>query len=368
MLFSTILSDSETKQISKIENKLRLNLSDHAFSVLVYDREVFCGTELSSDSIPSAFFNSIFSLFKDEAASSVWAAVCAKRRELNAVLIDVPCRESAVSRLLTHYESELVEALKGRLKDKGNAFLMRVNTDNMKYLVSDEGAAEEGYYNDSVSKYFKAVIEEYCQQPYVKRERIFFREICTEANRAKEDSRILKLTLRKTGREIKNIRYMKPLGIYQDSENMYNYLIGMILSDKTGTWEPGSIRLSNIVKADCLEKHKGVTKDERKLLEETMRRCGVQFMSGSNDSEHIVVELDEQGRRMYKSMLHLRPNFIHKERSPENPNCVRYTFDCPFFQARAYFFKFGFNARIISPQSLADQFHRMYCSAAKRYE
>ena len=56
MLFSTVCFPEE---IEDVENKLRLNLSDHAFSVLNHDIDVFGIGEPNDSRIPSAFVNGI---------------------------------------------------------------------------------------------------------------------------------------------------------------------------------------------------------------------------------------------------------------------------------------------------------------------
>ncbi len=64
---------------------------------------------------------------------------------------------------------------------------------------------------------------------------------------------------------------------------------------------------------------------------------------------------------MYRSMLHLRPQYLKK-----TDNRI-YEFNCSIHQAHNYFFKFGEDAIILEPKSLASSFADKYQRAAKSY-
>lgn len=80
-----------------------------------------------------------------------------------------------------------------------------------------------------------------------------------------------------------------------------------------------------------------------------------------DETEKIVVKLDEQGRRMFQSRLYLRPTPVSIENGDE------YRFDCTPSQIEFYFFKFGAHAEIIHPQNLRKKFSEMYTDACALY-
>ena len=251
MLFSTVNFPDE---IEDVENKLRLNLSDYAFSVLNHDMEAFRLGETDSKRIPSAIINQIFSCCKDTATSSIALSANAKKEELAVILNGLESSDKAVDRMVEVYVKELIATASDRLKMRGNPFSIRVDNRNLEYIRSDEGQAEGFYYNDRVGLYFKAIIEEYCQFPYVTREKIFFRDILNEITRAMDEVKIVKLKLQSqrtsSDREQSNIIYMRPLCVEDDSEHMYNYLAGMAAPTQGGPWKPQSIRLTSIQRAE----------------------------------------------------------------------------------------------------------------------
>lgn len=362
MLFSTVYFPEE---IEDVENKLRLNLSDHAFSVLNYDIEAFGIGDANDSRIPSSFINDVFFCFKDAATSSISLAISARREELLSVLAGLPGCNQAVEKMLAVYKNQLFEDAKSRLKDREKPFSIRVDSRNLEYLRSDEGQSESTYYNDRVGLYVKAVIEEYCQQPYVIREQFFYRDNWNEMIRAIDEMKVIKIKLlskkSSRGRTQDNTIYMQPVCIEDDSEHMYNYLAGMIGSSQGGPWKTGAVRLSNVKTAECQKKSGRLSADERKAVRLEIKKRGIQYLSDNEDPIRVVVQFTPYGEKLYHQILHLRPTCKKK-------NGLIYEFECPQYQADTYFFKFGHNAKILEPQSLADSFKRKYQSAAKQYD
>lgn len=362
MLFSTVYFPEE---IEDVENKLRLNLSDHAFSVLNYDMEAFGIGDANDSRIPSSFINHVFFSFKDEAASSIALVLRAKEEELLGVWAGLPGCSQAVEKQLAIYETQLLGDARRRLADRKKPFSIRADIRNLEYLRSDEGQAEGAYYNDRVGLYVKAVIEEYCQQPYAARERVFYRGIWNEVIRAVDERNVVKIKLRSRknsqGRAQDNTLYMAPVCIEEDSEHMYNYLAGMIGPSQAGPWKTGAVRLSNVKTAECQKKSVHLSADEIKAVRSEIKKRGIQYLSDSEDPIRVVVQFTPYGEKLYRQILHLRPACKKK-------TDLIYEFECPLYQADTYFFKFGHNAKILEPQFLADRFKRKYLSAARQYE
>lgn len=362
MLFSRIIIPED---IADVENKLRLNLSKHAFYVLNYDIEAFRAGEVNDNRISSSMINRIFSCYKDAAASSVSLAIRTRYEEIIAALKDIPESDQATEKLVAIYRQELLEYLQKRLEDCGRPFSIRVDAANLEYLRSEEGYAESIYYDDRVGRYLKAVIEEYCEQPYAVRERIYYRDNLNAAIRAIKEEKVLKLRLHSKSnvkaRAQNNILYMKPVCIEEDSEHLYTYIAGMIGHSQGGPWEPGAVRLTSIKTAECQEKSGFLSSDDQKYIRSEIKNRGIQYLSANSGITNITVMFTEEGEKLYKRIMHLRPQYTAK-------TGLKYEFQCTLAQAENYFFKFGHNVKILEPQTLADKFVRRYESALKQYK
>jgi hypothetical protein len=71
-----------------------------------------------------------------------------------------------------------------------------------------------------------------------------------------------------------------------------------------------------------------------------------------------------EGWNSFRRWLHLRPAPSHIQ---EENGTYLITFHCSIFQARAYFFKFGAEAEILSPLSLRREFAKDYQRAGTVY-
>lgn len=358
MLFSTV---AFPEYIEDVENKLRLNLSDYAFYVLNSDIEGFGQGDTKKNRIESHIINQIFFNFKDIATSSVSLIIESKREELKSILIDCSDIDEAIEKLLVVYKEQLLANVEELLKERGNPFSIRLNTENLEYLRSVEGQSEQYYYKDRVGLYVKAVIEEYCRQPYSVREQIFYRDNCNAIIRSIEDSTIVKLKLYSMFGNQNNILYMSPLYIKKDNEHMYNYIAGMISSNRGGPWKPGSVRLSSVKTAEYQKKPSYLSENEKRLINKEIQKRGIQYLSAEGNVERIVIQFTQEGEKMYRNILHLRPQYSHKDG-------LRYEFYCTIRHAANYFFKFGDNIKVLEPSYLADSFKCQYQSAAKQYE
>lgn len=356
---------------TRIENKQRMNLSEHAMAILLNDIEVFQPNTSDSDSkeiISSAAINRIIQHFRGEARSSIAQAVQNERIRLQSILKDIEStqtRSPALEAVLHDFESRLIEEMKKRCRQKGCEIYFRIRKENLAYLVSEEGQAEGPAYNDKIGLYFKAILEEYCEQAYAKRERIYFKDHLDEIQLAIDYKKLLKVTLKtknlRTGSAKNNIMYVKPHSVKQDSERLYNYLVGMMSSCREGPWQIGSIRLTSILKCDHQMHPMTLTSDTRAEIDEEIKRKGVQFLSDNQSAQRIVVRFTPKGERLYRSMLHLRPQYLKKT------DDRIYEFHCSIHQAHNYFFKFGEDAIVLEPKSLASSFADKYQRAVRSY-
>lgn len=372
MLFQ-YLKEDYARQLAdpsfRVENKVRLNLSDRAYAVLLDDMDAFRAerpSERKKAEVPSYVINRIFRCFRERAGSSVALALNNKKIELETLLASVQpddTRKNAIQLLLDDYQEYLKKDVARRGK-KGKALSFRLDKDSMEYL-SDEGQKESGFYDDNVGRYVKAVIEEYSELSYVERERVWYKNFLDMIALAVVKKKTFKLVLhsvsRSEGAGKNNVVYLKPLGYRQDSELLYNYIVGMTASSADGPWSAGALRLTSVKDCKCLEQAAFISEADEKQLEEAIEKNGVQYLSDTHTTQKIVVAFTSRGERLYRQLRHLRPMYTAKL-SP-----LTYAFDCTLFQAETYFFKFGQDAKIIEPESLAEKFCQRYYAAAATY-
>ena len=346
--------------IERIENKQRISLSSHAYSTLLHDLDVFQPLGIKQGELSSEFLNQIFQNYQSIAESSIAESLHRKRDHLLSLLSGMPEtseKNEAINLLINEYADKLEQNRTRRVKDKDVSLLFRVSKDNLRFLLSDEGQQEAPFYRDDIGGYFKALLEEYCERPFIIREQIYNRNSVDEINMAIDSGLLLKITTRK-----QNISYMKPLALEQDTEQLYSYLVGLMSTNREGPWEIGSIRLSSISNCKRQERSGFLNAGDKKEIRKAIKQTGIQYISGHDSFQRIIVELTPEGERMYRSILHLRPHYARKIAQHT------YEFHCSIKQAENYFYKFGHNARVIEPQFLADKFLRMYRNAAKKYE
>ena len=181
--------------------------------------------------------------------------------------------------------------------------------------------------------------------------------------KAIDDQCQIKLTIKnKKGTSQKSYIYVKPYLQCQDSENLYNYLVGYIRNNDDSPWTIGAIRISSIADCSILKVNAFISASDKKKLEKHMQTHGVEYISSSEDSQKIVVQFTPAGEKLYRRLLHLRP--LYKKKL----NDMIYEFHCTQWQALNYFFKFGRDVKILEPEKLAKSFRKRYQSAADQYK
>ena len=357
----------------EVKTRQRINLSDHACSILLQDMDAFyhqLNIEPGSGVIDSAVINHIIGNFQGDADASVFLSCKKKREQLDVLLsgLEKSLRQQAIAPLIEEHRKTIEEQIHRDLSRKGTSFAIRINKENLLNLGRETfpdwnenlKKPAAGLYRDRVGSYLKALIEEYARKSYIEREAIFCKQNLQTIQEAIQDGRMLQTTTRN-----KHLLYVKPHSIQGDSEQQYHYLSGYLFDNKEGTWNPGSVRLSLITDCTTLPQPGSLSAEEAADLQAAIQKKGIQFLSNAPDSERpqkIVVRFTREGRKMYHQMLHLRPMYDGV------PNGLEYTFMTTLRQAEYYFFKFGHNVKILEPEVLADKFRRRYESAAKHYK
>ena len=276
------------------------------------------------------------------------------------------------------YKEELKKLAFSYPKGEGRKF--RINKENLD-IIGELYEAED--YCSNLGKYLKAIYEEYSSLPRFEREQIFFSEAFSKTNQAIYQQNKLKVTLLSQytpdgTKQVARKFYISPYKIVQDKTNTYNYIIGVseeikeaIIKDENGedrkTHEttakiPACFRLSRIDKIDIqVSMGAHISQENAKLLDNMLIKNTAMFMT--SNTIKIKVKFTDVGLESFNRHIYLRPQFY--EIDPLDNHI--YIFDCTETQAINYFFKFGQDAIILEPQSLANTFKTKYEKALNSY-
>ena len=341
------------------ENKLRIPLSAYAAQIIDNDCKNFYKKR-------TTLINLIILNFHLEASCSISLKLKNFESDLSKCLgeKDQKRNEDIISKILSEMAKKLSEDYTVHKESDVN-WQITLNKKVKELLTLDPHSSEEKYYKNRPGRYVKALLEEYALQPYHIREKIVYKQTLEVIKNAIEDQNILHI-INLNG----NHFYIKPYIQMTDPLSMYHYLIGYnamppsFNADKT-TIPPAkviSFRLSRITNIEPQPFPSGeITASEKNQILKELNEKGVQFVSG--DTTSIKVWLSDLGIVMYNTRLHLRPSAIVDESDDHI-----YYFECTETQILYYFFSFGSEAKILSPDSLVGKFRSQYANALALYQ
>ena len=352
------------------EHKQSINLSPYACAILREDMTMFCPGQTFN-----GFINDILERYSDDADASFHAAQERQRSHVRRVLDqdaslpeerDRSQLEEFVRLLDREIEATLLE--KRRTYDRGRTIIFRLNNRNCRHFFPMDGSAfpDVEYYDGYYSRYFKAVIEEYCQQTRFRREEIYFRSYIETIRQAADTSRILRVTIDSPysdpGIDCWDVR---PYALLPDESHLYHYLVGKSVragglkrDEKTA-----SIRLSRIRSIHMSDRRTGrsgvLTSAEKKEIKKKISNNAVPFLIG--DECDVVVRFTGHGRQLFHNTLFMRPFLSNIDSEGD------YHFHCTEMHAAQYFIRFGAHAEILAPQALRESMAKVFRDAANVY-
>ena len=213
----------------------------------------------------------------------------------------------------------------------------------------------ENQYYPRISSYIKAVIEEYCRLPYIRREKIYFKDSFKRISDAIQEKKQLEVTVQDGRRFL-----VHPCYILSDKLDTANYLAGFSRypGEKIRQRIPASFRIASLINIDELEDQAVVGKEDRSFLDKKIETRGVQFLL--NQETVVRVKLTENGQFKLSRMTALRPRCARREGDI-------YTFECTELQAEYYFTSMGADCEVLEPLSLRSKFADIYLAASKEY-
>lgn len=342
------------------EYKQRINLSNYAATILWQDYENY------SASMPVAgFLNNIIKNFKAKAKASIDYEVQRYQKRLEDTLSifgEESMAREIIERLTAEYRSELIQKMRTAPLPKGESILFRLNKENFETLYGKDGTngIEASNYSRP-SLYLKALFEEFTRLPTCERECFYFTNIITDVEDiAIPNGYLLEITLGKH-------RYiMRPYKILSDTEQTHLYLAGKstCVTEPNSHEKIASFRITNLSREIKILKEDArspLSKDDIADIEDKIRKVGIQFLVAEPTSE-VKLRFHYSGEKLFKQKTHLRP--VPVTISEDGV----YTFDCSIQQIANYFFSFGRNVEILSPEKLRNDFMVGYQRAYETYK
>lgn len=345
---------------NRTAQRISLSLSPEAYSIVISDMDVFQNVKNLD-----GFINRIIANYKDTADASISLAKEREREKyinwIKSVSGDtkISTEDSAcLDRLIEGYTRELT--LKMNSFKNGESLKPRIKNENYDDLNMGTSSFQEEAYYPREGKYIKALLEEYALLPFFEREGIFFKNTIDNIDEAIRTGNLIKFRYINRKQQQTQIT-VRPYKIAASSLLRYHYLIALPVNAETSA-DILVLRISRISEVRKLNRTSHITIQERNNIDELIRTKGIQYMV-SQESE-TKVALSEEGYKLYKSILYLRPNAkINKEGDK-----WILTLTCAEEQVKNYFFQFGKEAIIISPESLNQWFFEKYTDAAKMYQ
>ncbi|MCP1110922.1 WYL domain-containing protein [Ohessyouella blattaphilus] len=213
---------------------------------------------------------------------------------------------------------------------------------------------------DSLSGYLCRMIMSYCEMPFSERERVIFKMNYDRLSAACQRKEAVSFSTIWNKEKIYDV---KPYKVVVGQEELFNYLICMVLNKATGIQESRSFRLNRICGVNY-GKTKEEISDKIKNFLDKMMKYGPQY--SINDNEKTYVKLTEDGKRSYNRIYYGRPQY---EEIIEKSDGSYYCFSCSKDQIFLYFRRFvGNEAEIIAPQSQRIRMKEFHKKSLEVYE
>lgn len=341
------------------DQQVRLRFSRYTEEIIKNDMFLFGETR------ENTFINQIIRNYYPGAKASIHMRLEEYQNTLSkSIPSDISAQHSlAFLKELTAIEKERLKSLSDSYEkpSKGcKSKPYRLQNDLYCEFTDDSSDFKENFYYDSLPHYIKTLIEEYAHEPYILRERIYFKKIFDDIAEAISTKKQLLITV-SDGTSF----YTLPYKVLSDPLTTTNYLTGYSYRPEEGkdAKYPASYKIAAIRKIRIQKSRSGVLHpEEESVLLKRISEKGVQFLvSGFTE---VKVRFTRKGMHSFERWLHLRPAPSLVEKKEED---YILTFRCSLHQARAYFFKFGAEAEILSPQSLREEFAAQYAKASEQY-
>ena len=337
------------------EQKVRISLSNHAYSIMKQDMAVF------SVDKQATFINTIITNYHEDSMASLSLYLLKKRYEYLELFDGTPIeiRNASARQLTLVEEKRVTKILKEMMKVKDVSKLYHINNENTDYLLNE--CEEDDFYKDRAGLFIKCLLEDYARLPFIEREQIYRKEVFELVEKACQTG-----TLMQVRTKVNNINQtfiVYPYKILPDTLNSQLYLACYTRKPDASPKEKreASFSMARLEKPKLLKQTSFLSNSDREKLEKNIAQRSIVYLL--SEVAEIHVKLTETGKRFFHNRIVSRP-IKNDELSTDN----EYVFFCTEEQAFLYFFPFGKEAEIISPASLRERVIKGYKSACENYD
>lgn len=342
-------------------NQQRIALSQHADDVIQNDCALFgCLSKDGGTPAYHAFINKVFCGFYEFSDASIERRIHERREELRRIRGDKDSDElrQFTEGILQDYKKELEDRVRGMLS--GECVRSKVISLNVKTLEILRDSEESAAYSEGhVSRYIRAVMEDYASRDFLTRKKIYYRDALETFQAYIQSGSVIRFRL--LGEKKKYV--IKPAFVRADRYETHLYLAAMVCLEN-GDESFASYRIDRIdMKSVQCAYRSSIPQEAMKRLEKRVGEAGVQYLSSEKSIARIRIRLSPRGIKKYKSWTFQRPAYACIEGEKRDI----YVFEIPYYQALVYFFKFGADAVVLEPEGLRNRFLGMYQEALKEY-
>ena len=337
------------------EHKLRISLSTNARIKMTEDMTIFRVSKATT------FINTVFDNYKNEAKASISLYLYQRKLAYEELFsksdLDDNSRKAAIECLLSQEKKIATRKVEALISSKGEGKLYHINNKNIQFLTED--CEEEEFYSRP-GLYMRAVIEEYCSLPFIERERIYRKDVYRAIEYACNKHKTLKIKVNQYGKV--RTFYVYPYKILPDPLQTQSYLTcySMDADSEEKNKTIASFSMARLNSPTVLAKTFHLNKAERTAIQTQVEKNSPAYLL--DKTEQIQVRLTENGKQIYQSRLSNRPERIEALSTDHI-----YVFDCTPRQIFNFFFSFGPEAEIMSPESIREHFHNTLADTLSLY-
>lgn len=347
------------------EGRQHINLSQYAYDIVRNDSLNFLGTLNISGFINTIIENSKLDTFEDLSLMEE-ERILDELTEYSRSGSTVRPTESElkiIKKIASAHRYHILNSSNRYPKNVTLKIKLNKKLHNELYPLTSEWYGKE--YGISQGEYIKSIIEEYARKTYYERECIFFKDRLDELYRyisePNDEKRILSISM-KNGKST----FCKLYRLSEEYETHYHYLIGLFKDEGESEYMIASIRLSRIIDMKPRGRSLGsgkITQNEKKRIEDRIKESSIPYLKAT--PTEYVIRLTPMGMIMYDYNYSRRP--IYDSLNENDDGTYTMKLKATERQIRNYFFAFGKEAVILSPEETRIWMKEKYTLAKDEY-
>jgi hypothetical protein len=320
--------------------KITINVTERLYNRITDDIRVYGKLKNNGEPNINEFLNTVISNYFDAYSDSYSDLIGRVEQVIGTDEKEARRKAQEIVRLMNMpKETERKQKTNRHIAVKPTKYSF--NEDKLEEI--DRISAEYGL---SFSEYFRNMLESYFEMPQYKRERIYYKDLCSTISIAIRKQRALRVRTQRSAITV------YPRYLAASPEELFNYLLAEDPEGKCYTF-----RISRLISASVVNREVCAYRPEN---DEYFRQALQSPQYSGVYDDHICVRLTEQGKNMFRVIYFDRPFPVRTEGD-------LYWFSGSVMQIRNYFSRFGKDAVIIEPVFLKKQLYTYYEEALNAY-